>query len=89
MIFAGDFNLFLDRSLETKGGNACLKKQSLSKLLHIKEKLSFCDIWRIRNPKAKQYTFKVTTFFWFYSKTLRLHFYLSEFLGNSHTHRNS
>ena len=32
--------MFLDRSLETKGGNPCLKKQSLSKLLHIKEKLN-------------------------------------------------
>ena len=26
-IFASDFNLFLDRSLETKGGNPFLKKQ--------------------------------------------------------------
>ena len=56
--FAGDFNLFLDRSLQAKGGNSCLKKQSISKLLHIKEKLNLCDIWRIRNPKAKQYTFR-------------------------------
>ena len=55
IIFAADFNLFLDRSLETKGGNPYLKKQLLSKLLHIKEKLNLCDIWRIRNPKAKQY----------------------------------
>ena len=58
MIFAGDFNLFLDRSLEVKGGNHCLKKQSLSKLLHIKEKLDLWDIWRIRNPKAKRYAFR-------------------------------
>ena len=56
IIFAGDFNLFLGRSLEAKGGNPCLKKQSLNKLLHIKEKLNLCDIWRIGNPKAKQYT---------------------------------
>ena len=57
IIFAGDFNLFLNRSLEAKGGNPCLKKQSLSKVLNIKKKLNLCDIWRIRNPKAKQYTF--------------------------------
>ena len=43
--FAGDFNLVLDRSLETKGGNACLKNQSLWKLFHIQEKLNLCDIW--------------------------------------------
>ena len=47
IIFAGDFNLFLDRSLEAKGGNPCLKKQSLSKFLYIKEKLSLCGIWQI------------------------------------------
>ena len=44
IIFAGDFNLFLDRSLEAIGDNPCLKKHSLSKLLHIKEKLNLCDI---------------------------------------------
>ena len=44
IIFAGDFNLFLDRSLEAKGGNPCLKKQSLLKLFHIKEKLNLCDV---------------------------------------------
>ena len=58
IIFAAGFNLFLDRSLEPKGDNPCLKRQSLSKLLHIKEKLNLCDIWRIRIPKAKQYTFR-------------------------------
>ena len=55
VIFASDFNLFLDQNLEAKGGNPCLKKQSLSKLLHIKEKLNLCGIWQIRNSKAKQY----------------------------------
>ena len=44
IIFAGDFNLFLNRSLEAKGGNPCLKKESLSKLLQIKEKLNLGDI---------------------------------------------
>ena len=47
IIFAEDFNLFLDRSLEAKGGNHCLKKQSLSKLLHIKENLNLCYSWQI------------------------------------------
>ena len=36
--------MFLDRSLEAKSGNIYLEKQSLSKLLHIKEKLNLCDI---------------------------------------------
>ena len=53
MIFVGDFNLFLDRSLEAKGRNPCLKKHLLSKLLHIKEKLNLCDSWEIRNRNVK------------------------------------
>ena len=53
IIFAGDFHLLLDRSLETKVGNPFLKKQSFSKLLHKKENLNLCDIWQIRNPKPK------------------------------------
>ena len=62
IIFAGDFNLLFNRSLQAKVGNPCLKKQSLSKLLDIKKKLNLCDIWRIRNPKAKQYTFRQQNF---------------------------
>ena len=70
IIFVGDFNLLLDRSLDAKGGNLCLKKQSLSKLLHIKEKLDLCGIWRIRNPKAKQYTFRQQYFCGFIQRRL-------------------
>ena len=70
IIFAGDFNLFLDRSIEVKCGNPCLKKQSLSKLVHIKEKLNLCDIWRIRNPKVKQYTFRQHHFSGFLQRRL-------------------
>ena len=51
IIFAGDFSLYLDCSLDAKGGSPSLKKHSLSKLLEIKQKLDLCDIWRVRNPK--------------------------------------
>ena len=44
IIFAGDFNLFLDHSLNAKGGSPSLKKHSLSKLFEIKQKLDLCDI---------------------------------------------
>ena len=30
----------------------------LAKLFELKEKFDLCDIWRIRNPKTKRYTFK-------------------------------
>ena len=47
-----------------------ISKESLSKLLHIKEKLNLCDIWRIRNPKAKQYTFRQQHFSGFLQRRL-------------------
>ena len=55
IIFAGDFNLFLDRSLEAKGDNPCLKKHN------------YQWIW---NPKAKQYTFRQQHFSGFIQRRL-------------------
>ena len=34
------------------------KKKSLAKLIEIKESLYLCDIWRIRNPNVKRFTFR-------------------------------
>ena len=36
IILAGDFNLFLDTTLEAEGGSPCLKKKSVAKLIKIK-----------------------------------------------------
>ena len=44
IIFAGDFNLFLDHSLDAKGGSPSLKEYSLNKLLEIKQKLDLRDM---------------------------------------------
>ena len=57
-IFAGDFNLLFDQKLESGGGNPILKKLALSKLIELKKSLNVCDIWRIRNPKSKAFTFR-------------------------------
>ena len=35
-----------------------IKKKSLAKLPEIKESLYLCDIWRIRNPNVKRFTFR-------------------------------
>ena len=55
-VFGRDFNLLCEAKLEAKGGNPVLKKNSVAKLVKIKEKC-LCDIWRIRNPNTKRYTF--------------------------------
>ena len=56
-VFGGDFNLFFEAKLEAQGQNPVLKKKYLAKLIQINEKFYLCDIWRIRNPSTKRYTF--------------------------------
>ena len=58
IVLGGDFNVISDISLECLGGNPCSKKKSITKLIQIKEKFNICDIWRIRNPKIKRFTFR-------------------------------
>ena len=54
---AGDFNLFFDSKLDVRGGNSTIKKNSLSKLIELKESYELCDIWRVRDTKSRQFTF--------------------------------
>ena len=56
-IFGGDFNLYFDSTLDAEGGNPSLKKRSLAKLLSIMQKLDVSDIFRVRYPNVKRYTF--------------------------------
>ena len=56
--FAGDFNIFFDASLDAKGGTPTLNSRSINKLIELNEKFDLCDIWRIRNPKKRKYTFR-------------------------------
>ena len=58
IIFAGDFDIFFNSKLEAKGGKSLPKKKSNAKLVGIKESLDICDIWRIRNPKCQNLTYR-------------------------------
>ena len=58
IVFGSDFNLIFDCKFDPSGGNPILKKKSLAQLIGIKESLYFCDIWRIRNPNVKRFTFR-------------------------------
>ena len=44
--------------LERYEGNPVFKKRSVGKIFELKETYNLTDIWRIRNPKAKQYKFR-------------------------------
>ena len=58
IILAGDFNFFLDTTLDTEGGAPCLKKKSVAKVIKIQQHFGLCDIWRLRIPNTKQFTFR-------------------------------
>ena len=53
IIFAGDFNIFFNLKLETKGGKPLLKRKSIEKSVEIKESLDVRDIWGIRDFNAR------------------------------------
>ena len=41
-----------------EGGKPVIKKRTIAKSIQITENLDLCDIWRIRNPKRKRFTFR-------------------------------
>ena len=56
-IFGGDFNLIFDTTLDASGGNPSFKKRALSKLIKILQNLDATDIFRVRHPLLKHFTF--------------------------------
>ena len=57
-ILSGDFNLVFDIDMDAHGGSPTIKTKSLSALIELLEKLDVSDIYRIRNPNKKRYTFR-------------------------------
>lgn len=56
-IFGGDFNLIFDSTLDASGGNPSLKKRSIAKLMKAMQYLDVTDIFRVRYPTLKRFTF--------------------------------
>ena len=58
IVLGEDFNLIFDSKFDASGRKPILKKMFLAKLIEIKETLCLFDIWRIRNPNARRFTFR-------------------------------
>ena len=58
VVLGGDFNVIFNPSLDSEGGKPVIKKRTIAKLIQITENLDLCDIWRIRNPKRRRFTFR-------------------------------
>ena len=51
-------NLIFDIDLDAKGGNPSLKLKSISRLLKLLDTLDTCDIFRVRYPNRKRFSFR-------------------------------
>ena len=58
IIWGGDFNFVRNILLETAGGNPRLKTGSIEQLMTILQDLDLVDIWRVRNPNSKRFTWQ-------------------------------
>ena len=56
-IIGGDWNFVQDLNLDTVGGNPSLKLHSIAEFIKIKSKFDLCDIFRVRNPTKKRFTY--------------------------------
>ncbi|NQY31509.1 MAG: endonuclease/exonuclease/phosphatase family protein, partial [Flavobacteriaceae bacterium] len=53
-----DLNFIFDLKLDALGGKPSLKKGSISSFVKIKEMLDISDIFRVRHPNTKRFTFR-------------------------------
>ena len=77
-VLTGDFDVFFDSNLETKGAKPILKEKSVARMVELKEEYILCDIWRIRNPPKKSFTFAQNHPLRYYKSQTRLTFYLKQ-----------
>lgn len=59
-IFGGDWNLVFDIEMDAIGKNRKLKSDSIYHLNKIMADFSLIDIWRVRNPSLRQFTWRRT-----------------------------
>jgi len=50
--------ILFDTELEASGGNPKLKTKAFQTIQTLMQELDLCDIWRIRNPLTKRYTWR-------------------------------
>ena len=60
-LLTGDWNLIFDTFLDCLGGKPQLNKRSIFHLKILMEDLELVDIWRVRNPTFKQFTWRCKT----------------------------
>ena len=60
-IWGADFNMILNTHLDADGGSPAIKIKSTAKLLSMTSDNDLCDIFHIRNPETRRYTWRRKT----------------------------
>jgi exonuclease III len=58
IIMGGDCNILMNTRLDRYGGNPIYNAKVMDKVTEIMENNDLIDIWRVRNPYLKQYTWR-------------------------------
>ena len=61
ILIGGDWNFILEKEVDAYGGNPRLKLNSITEHCKLKNKFLLCDIFRVRNPGLKRFTFRQQT----------------------------
>ena len=56
LIWGGDWNCILDKSLDAMGGSPCLKRESVKLIQNLMNDFDLVDVWRLRNPTYKKFS---------------------------------
>ena len=56
IIFGGDFDCPLNPAVVKRGGNIFPRRSVISAIEHLQSELDVHDIWRIKNPTTRSYT---------------------------------
>ena len=57
-LILGDWNLIFNSSLDAFGGKPTLKSNSLKQLYDLMSEFDLIDVWRIRNPTLRQFSWR-------------------------------
>ena len=61
LILGGDFNTYLNHTLDKKGGSNEPESKYAKQLISICEEFDLIDIWRLHNPKTQKFTWRDNT----------------------------
>ena len=61
LIFGGDWNFIFNIDLDANRGSPTLKRKTIAEVIKLSEKYDLLDIFRIRNPEKRRFSFRQPT----------------------------